>query len=263
MKKIYVKVVVAVLLFIIVQGVGSIVAVLAEQGVEALTSGNLTANLGTTTLALTVAGTGLVSALLLVWMGMIRPCKTFRPTGPKGLRLPGLILVSFVSGVTGMGLLSEQLDLPNLMQEEFLELSQNVWGVLCVGVVGPVMEELFFREGLEGGMLRAGVRPWTAILVSAACFGLIHVNPAQVPFAAAIGVLLGMVYYKCGRNILLCGLLHIINNCISVAEMRVLGEDIKDFSYVQTLGGPVPASVIMVACLVLCVWTARMFWREK
>lgn len=255
------KVVMAVLVFSIIQSLGGMVAIVAENGIEALTN-PADINMSTTALALTVAGTGIVSVLVLAAMGMIRLREAFRPH-PTSARMTGLALSALVVGVMGLGLLSERLDLPNLMQEQFKELARNGWGVLCVAVLGPVMEELVFREGIAGSLLRKGAHPWAAILVSALCFGIIHFNPVQVLVATCMGVLLGMVYYKSGGNILLCALMHIINNSVSVAEMRVLGDRIDEFTYTDLLGGMVPATIIMAACLALCVWISWRYWRGE
>ena len=50
--------------------------------------------------------------------------------------------------------------------------------------MAPLVEELLFRGAIEGHFLQTGKRPGMAILLSALIFGLIHVNPAQVPFAS-------------------------------------------------------------------------------
>ena len=60
-----------------------------------------------------------------------------------------------------------------------MAMANNLWGILGIALVGPVVEELVFREGIQGTMERGGVKPWIAILVSALCFGLIHFNPGR------------------------------------------------------------------------------------
>ncbi|MGN0777713.1 MAG: lysostaphin resistance A-like protein, partial [Aristaeellaceae bacterium] len=194
----YLKSLMAVMMFLIIQGLGGI----------ATTATGLQTSI--TALAFTVVSCGLVSCLLLAGTRMVRLQEAFRPS-PVSWRMAATALLGFLTGVMGLGLLSEQLDLPDMMENQFIGLSHNPWGILSVCLAGPVLEEMFFREGIQGHIQRAGGTPLKAILASSLLFGLIHINPAQVPFAACIGILLGIVYHKTGHNILLCSLLHIIN----------------------------------------------------
>lgn len=69
--------------------------------------------------------------------------------------------------------------------------------VLCLVILAPIFEELFFRKFLIDRL-----RPYgdvAAILISALAFGLIHGNFSQVFYAAFVGVLLGGVYCKTGK----------------------------------------------------------------
>lgn len=246
----YLKSLMAVMMFLVIQGLGGI----------ATTAAGLQNSI--TALAFTVILCGLACCLLLAGTRMVRLQEAFRPS-PVSWRMAGTALLGFLTGVVGLALLSEQLDLPDMMEDQFVGLSHNPWGILSVCLAGPVLEELFFREGIQGHIQRAGGKPVMAILVSGLLFGLIHLNPAQVPFAACIGILLGIVYHKTGHNILLCSLLHILNNTVSIIELRVLGEEARTFRMDALLGGPAVAIVLMVLCLAACMTLYARLWRMQ
>lgn len=77
--------------------------------------------------------------------------------------------------------INEALDLTDTNQELFISMSHNIFGVLSIAIVVPILEEVLFRGAIEGHLLRKGWSPKWAILVSALIFGIIHGNPAQIP----------------------------------------------------------------------------------
>lgn len=255
MKNVYLKVALAVLLFCLMQGLGSVL--LYTLAPQLLSGGGEDFSLQ---LALTLIITGTASCLILVFMKMIRPCAAFC-TKSFDWRMSSVAFLAAVTGIFALALLGEKLDLPDLMQGNFLGMSQNVLGILAIAVVGPVVEELVFREAIQGHMHRNGVSPWTAIMISSLCFGIIHVNPAQVPFAFCMGMILGIIYYKTG-NVLLASLIHIANNSTAVVEMRLLGEEIETFSYEQALGGPILTSVYIAVSAAVSLFLLHYYWKN-
>lgn len=125
---------------------------------------------------------------------------------------PLFLLSGLSTYVVAMGL-NDLIGLPNLMEEEFVNMSDNVWGILGIVLIGPFGEELLFRGAILGGLLKK-MEPKYAILISALIFGVIHLNPAQIVFAFLVGLLLGYVYYSSG-SLLLPILIHVIINGIS------------------------------------------------
>ena len=88
--------------------------------------------------------------------------------------------------------------------------STGVTMFLYVAFIGPIAEELLFR-----GLLLRILKPYGkrfAILASAILFGLLHGNVIQIPFAAAVGLVLGYVTLE--YSIVWAIVFHIYNNFI-------------------------------------------------
>ena len=257
----FLKPILAVVVFLFFQMVGGGV-MLAIQGFknpDSLTTEGMTIN--PTQLGIILIVTGLLTALTC-WLvlKMIRMRQTF-DASRINWSMACVAFLAAIAGIFATDLISEQLNLPNLMEEQFLNLAHNFWGILSVAVVGPVVEELVFREGILGHMLRKGVEPWTAMIVSAILFGAIHMNPAQIPFAAIMGLLLAIIYYKTG-NIVITSLIHIFNKSLAVVEMNLLGEEAKTFSYTEGMGGKFVAGVAIIVGIALCIILLQKFWKN-
>jgi len=173
---------------------------------------------------------------------------------------PGMFAVAGgVLGAMSISVLTDKVELPDTLAQMSLAMSHDFLGLMAIAVVGPICEELLFREAIEGEMLRRGASPWTAIVVSALAFSLIHLNFAQGAYAFPIGLLFGVIYYKTG-NIILSSLLHILNNSIVAAQLFFLGEDVQDLSYAALFGSTAAAYVFMAFTGVLCLVLMKVFW---
>ena len=86
--------------------------------------------------------------------------------------------------------------LPNIVEEEFDMILRDRWGYFAVGLLAPICEELVFRGAILRVLLQWTSRHWSAIAISALLFALIHFNPAQMPHAFVVGLLLGWLYYR-------------------------------------------------------------------
>lgn len=168
-------------------------------------------------------------------------------------------IIGALIGIFYTDVVSEFFDLPNDMEDVFLNMSNTLMGALAIGVIGPVVEELIFREAILGYMMKSDVNKWVAIIASALVFGIIHANLAQIPFAIVIGIIFGIIYYKTG-NIVITSILHIVNNSFAVWTMYSMGEDAKDVSLTEWLGGTGIAVGILIPLSVVCFWMLRYFW---
>lgn len=170
----------------------------------------------------------------------------------------GIVAAAF--GVASLDIAEELMELSDLMQDTFIAMSSTIEGALCIAVVAPLAEEIVFRECLLGQLLRNGTNRWIAIIASSLMFGIIHLNPIQIPFATAMGIILSVIYYKTG-NIVLTSIIHILNNGAAVLQMRCLGEDAVDFRLTDWFGGITVSVLYAVAAMVVCVVMLRMFWK--
>ena len=143
-----------------------------------------------------------------------------------------------VAGMLFINLCSEFLGLPDLMQDTFLGMSRNVFGIISITIMAPLVEELLFRGAIQGYMLRKGMKPLNAILIASAIFGIVHMNPIQIPFAFAIGLIFGWLYYRTGSVV--PGIIgHFINNSIACLQMAILTEEEFNTKTIEWLGtGP-------------------------
>ena len=163
------------------------------------------------------------------------------------------ILLASVFLVLGMGMwvnyLSELSGLPDNMKSVFTMMMQNPFGILSIVVLAPFVEELFFRGAVQGYLLQKYNRPYIGIIISALIFGLMHANPAQIPFAFILGVVFGWVYYITGS--LLPGIfMHFINNGSAVLLANIY--DDADTSIISCFGEN-GAIVIAVSGFVISV----------
>lgn len=210
-------------------------------------------------LSIAVILSGLMTVLILFSLRMIST-KTFNPQKIRWKHIP-LAIAAAMLGIIATVLLSEQFNLPDMMKEEFGEMAKSVWGIIAISFVGPIVEELVFREAIIRSLLHHHVHRWQAILISALAFGLIHINPAQIPFAFAMGVILAIIYVKT-RSILITSFVHILNNSLAIIEINLLGEHIDELSYSEILGGNLITWAYILVCTALCVIFLMQFWNK-
>ena len=163
------------------------------------------------------------------------PLKSFREISMKTIVLCFPLIMA---GMIFFNLCAEFLALPDNMQDSFFALSRSVLGVLSITILGPLLEELLFRGFIQKRLVQIGVKPLYAILASSALFGVIHMNHVQIPFAVAIGLIIGRLYYRTGS--LIPGIIgHIINNSLATLQMAMMTEEEFNTPTVECLGeGP-------------------------
>lgn len=169
----------------------------------------------------------------------------------------GKVMLASIILIVGMGCwtnyLTELTGLPDTMEEIFTKAMYNPLGVISIVVMAPIVEELLFRGGMQGHLLRKWKNPAWAILVSALIFGIVHGNPVQMFFASILGLVLGWVYYRTG-SLLPCMLMHFINNGTSVLLFHLSGG--KDETMTEALGttGAICLALVGVALTVWSIW---------
>ena len=106
------------------------------------------------------------------------------------------VLAALGALVPSVWLQEHMPELPNLVEGEFDMIMKDRWGYLVVGLLAPLAEEMVFRGAILRSLLQWRSNPWVGIVISALLFAVIHVNPAQMPHAFLIGLLLGWMYWR-------------------------------------------------------------------
>ena len=170
------------------------------------------------------------------------------------------VLLASVMFIVAMGLwtnyFSELAGLPDNMKDVFEQMMNNPLGIISIVVMAPLVEELLFRGAIQGYLMRKWKMPYLGIIVSSLIFGVVHGNPAQIPFAFVVGMALGWMYYLTGS--LIPGMLmHFINNGSSVL-LYVLSGD-PDATMISSLGenGALILALIGIVLTVVCIFIIR------
>lgn len=150
-----------------------------------------------------------------------------------------------------------------IFSQQMESISDDTFTVfLLVSFFAPIIEEIIFRGIIQKGLINKGVKPQTAIVVSALVFGLVHFNPWQFIGAFLLGIVLGVVYFKT-KSLLMPMLLHFFNNTIAAILLKYY--DTENFSellnipnYIILLTGIVIFSVFYY----LFMYKNRIYYRE-
>lgn len=165
-----------------------------------------------------------VLTLVVVWAsGLVR--RRLVPQQPRHVpvrrvwRGTGWLVLGWLPLAFVITLCAELLGLHDTATPLFEQmLSHPLLAIATLCVVGPVAEELVFREGILRQLHLWRSNKFWAILISALVFGIVHFNPVQTFAATLLGLLLGWVYVRTGdaRQPIV---LHMLNNGLSVALM--------------------------------------------
>ena len=132
--------------------------------------------------------------------------------------------------------LQEQMPaMKDYMADSFTAIMTNDYGYFVLCLLTPFVEEMVFRGAILRTLLCSVSNHWVAILISAALFAVVHLNPAQMPHALLMGLLLGWMYYRTG-SILPGVVLHWVNNTVAYAVTILLPAS-NDMTLSQLFGG--------------------------
>ena len=129
----------------------------------------------------------------------------------------------------------ELFPLPDHGSDMMRDVMENRWGYLAICIFAPLVEELVFRGAILRALLDTRMSRWVAIAISAAIFALAHFNPAQMPHALCMGLLLGWMYERT-MSIIPGIMLHWVNNTVAFVVFRLFPQ-YSDAKLVDLLGG--------------------------
>lgn len=152
--------------------------------------------------------------------------------------------------------LQEQMpEMPNWLNNEFDMILKDRLGYIVVGLLAPLVEEMVFRGAILRALLDRGGRHWTAITISAVLFAVVHGNPAQMPHAFLVGLLLGWMYYR--TDSIVPGVAyHWVNNSIAYVMYNVMPD--PDVPLAVLFGGS-QTKVLMAVLFSLCILGPALF----
>lgn len=145
-------------------------------------------------------------------------------------------------------------ELPNIAEESFDLILKDRWGYFVVGLLAPLSEEIVFRGAVLRSLLRWKENPWVGIVISALLFALIHMNPAQMPHAFLIGLLLGWMYYR--TDSIVPGVMyHWVNNTVAYVLYNFYPD--PDMRLIDLFGSQ--RSVLMALVFSLCIFLPSLY----
>ena len=148
-----------------------------------------------TGLIVTMAVFSILTILLFLWAKWSEVSKHWVRTRPWFV-LFWCVLAALGALVPSTWLQELMPALPNFAEQEFDMILKDRWGYIIVGLLAPFAEELVFRGAVLRSLLRWNSNQWIGIALSALLFAVIHMNPAQMPHAFLIGLLLGWMYWR-------------------------------------------------------------------
>lgn len=145
-------------------------------------------------------------------------------------------------------------ELPNIAEETFDMIMKDRLGYLSIGLLAPLAEELVFRGAILRSLLQWTSRSWVAIAISALIFAAAHMNPAQLPHAFLIGLLLGWLYYR--TDSIIPGMVyHWVNNSVAYVMYNLYPD--PDLTLTQLFGSE--RTVLMAVGCSLCILLPALF----
>jgi len=192
--------------------------------------------------------------------GLLLDSKHFSPLGGALCAL-FVILATLAAALCSDAILALLPDMPVWLENMLKEITSGgnlLINFLMVSIFAPFFEEWLCRGMILRGLLGQQMKPVWAIVVSAAFFAIIHLNPWQAVPAFLLGCLFGYVYYKTG-SLKLTMLMHFTNNTFSLVM-----SNIESFSEIESWLDVLPGMrywILFAAALLLLVLIVNAFRR--
>lgn len=145
----------------------------------------------------------LLTIVVFLKMGWFQASRSYMRSRPWGVLswsvvaslgaiVPSLVLQGFIPEWSGWA--KEIADEANMQLEGLMSVPG---GYMVIALLPPVVEEMVFRGCVLRSLLEwKPQHRWWMIALSALIFAIIHLNPAQMPHAFLIGLLLGWMYER-------------------------------------------------------------------
>jgi membrane protease YdiL (CAAX protease family) len=172
-------------------------------------------------------------------MGRLRHCNLWATAGmSEMIALAWLFTeLSLLSLIDADKIFADEIE----EMEKMDELFKGIRGFLAIAILTPISEEIGFRGMLLGGLLRARVRPWVAIVCSAVVFGILHGTEIQLMGTIVFGIITGWLLWRT-RSLLPGMIMHLTNNSFVFITDYLWGDDDEN-----------PATWILIVILAVCI----------
>lgn len=256
--------------FLLIQfGIALIMTILGEaNGIAGLTihkNGDVEMSPAFQLMLVAIASLCSIVAIIAVCNdGIIKPFR-FAMAPLRGMAVIGLSALTMIPLALLIGEVSIVLGLSDRFATLFEGMAHSSYAIPVLAIVGPLAEELCFRYGIAGSILRGQKKNgsiWVPILVSAILFGIVHFNPAQSLAAVTIGIFFGWLYVRTGSlwPSLVC---HMLNNFITIILLRqgFGSESLRQYVNSQTIYICVIAGLALL--LILLLWATSKAIKQR
>ena len=152
-----------------------------------------------------------------------------------------------------------------------VETTHPVLWVVTACLIGPFVEEIFFREKIEGQLLQSMNRPWVAVLLSALIFTVGHIPTysVHVIFMFPVSLVICWAYYRTG-TIWVGFVIHCLKNIIAFSY--VLVPEVKETVSTLFIPQDQPANgdnylwmaeVVLICLVIFAVWRINVLTKES
>jgi membrane protease YdiL (CAAX protease family) len=207
----------------------------------------LSAGAGTQAMLLvTVLSAAILSPVPLVRRLRLNP-STLSPLGYILAPIGALAISVLFSNLANLFGIHESGTL-KLIGDAFKKMTRTefAFAILIIGIAPAFAEEFLFRGYAQTRLVQRWGR-WPAIWITAALFGIMHMDPLQSPFTFAFGIYLGYLAERSGsiRPTMLC---HAVNNSLMVVLGWLGGQSAAEPTRKQATIMAVVAVVVLVLC---------------
>lgn len=161
--------------------------------------------------------------------------------GVSGISYLWLVLAK--NALSGIDFIAESLQIMEKGNES-LTMGILPLAVLSVCVLGPIMEELLFRGIICGCLERVTKVSWVPVVVSGLLFGIWHGLFVQGVSAAAMGIILALVYHKT-HDLRWPILIHIVNNAFRMLSVIPAFAALAPIPDIFTVAMIVPSAYVL------------------
>ena len=110
-----------------------------------------------------------------------------------GIGALAALILTFIFNITGLTSLSSFEE----ASQGLFGVSESIWVLIALYcLVTPVLEEIIFRYFIFNLLKKRIKKAAVSILITAALFGIYHLNPVQMLYGFLMGLLITYSYYK-------------------------------------------------------------------